>query len=135
MFIFKAIFTLCLVSQSSALNHAEELKFIRYASVWRKGQQFELDSCLFYNFGYEKDLPYTSITSNLEMDLSLSLNINGMEAPSGCSIVLIAGKYVKQVDDVMKRIDEIAEQTQFVPLAAFVFDEHAAIDVHARFVE
>ena len=129
MFIFKAIFTLCFSSISNALNPAEDLKFIRYASVWRKGQQFELDDCLFYNFGYERDLPYTSITSNLGMDLSLSLNINGMEAPSGCSIVLIAGKYVRQVDEVMKRVDDIAEQTNSVPLVAFIFENYYSQDI------
>ena len=119
----------------SGMKPHEDIEFIRLTSLWRKGADFHLDDCLFYSFGYDKEFPYAKIDMSLEQDIDISINTNGMEAPSGCSIVLIAGKYVKQVDQVMKRVDDIAEQTEFVPLAAFVFYESAGIDVHARFVE
>ena len=117
----------------TGIKHHEELELIRVASIWRKGQTFSLEDCLFYNFGYERELPYAKIDLSLKEDIDISINANGMEAPSGCNIVLIAGKYVKQVDQVMKRVDDIAEQTHFVPLAAFIFDENAKMEVSVRF--
>ena len=78
----------------------------------RKGQAFPLEDCLFFNFGYERELPYAKIDLAWENNIDINFNTNGMEAPLGCNIVLIAGKYVKQVDVVMKRVDDIAEQTQ-----------------------
>ena len=119
----------------SGMKPHEDIEFIKLTSLWRKGIDFHIDDCLFYNFGYDKEFPYAKIDLSLEDNIDISIKTNGMEAPSGYSIVLIAGKYVKQVDQVMKRVDDIAEQTEFVPLAAFVFDESAVIDVHARFVE
>ena len=119
----------------TGMKSDEDLEFIKLTSLWRKGIDFPIDDYLFYNFGYEKEFPYAKVDLSLEKDIDIGIKTNGMEAPSGCNIVLIAGKYVKQVDQVMKRMDDIAEQTQFVPLAAFIFDEHAIVDVELRFVE
>ena len=126
--------TLLIVPIVSGMKFHEDLEFIKFTSIWRKGIDFHLDNCLFYSFGYDKRLPYTKIDLSLEKDIEINIKINAIEAPSGCSIVLIAGKYVNQVDAVMKRMDDIAEQTQFVPLAAFIFDENAEINLSARFV-
>ena len=41
--------------------------------------------------------------------------------------------WVHNTNDEMK-VSTVRSQTQFVPLAAFIFDEHATIDVNARFV-
>ena len=119
----------------TGMKSYEDVEFIKLASVWKKGQAFPLEDCLFYNFGYDKEFPYVKIDLNFENDIDIVINTHGMKAPSGCSIVLIADKYVKQVDQVMKRVDNIAEQTQFVPLAAFIFDENGTIDVSLRFLK
>ena len=120
----------------TGLKPYEDFEFIKLTSVWRRRENaVHLEDCLFFNFGYDKELPYAEIDLKLEEDIEINVKTSGMEAPSGCSIVLIAGKYVKQVDAVMRRVGDIAEQTQFVPLVAFVFDDHAMIDVSARFID
>ena len=111
------------VSFITSLNPQEEFDFIKLISIWRKGQLLHLEDCLFYNFGYDKELPYPKIDLNLETDIDITINANGMETPTSCSVVLIAGKYAGLVNDVMKRMDDIAEQTQAVPLGAFIFEE------------
>ena len=116
----------------TGMRSDEDLKFIEMTSVWRKGNSFHLEDCLFFNFGYDRELPYAKIDLSSQQHMNISIKTNGMESPSGCNVVLIAGKYVQHVDQVMKRMDDIAEQTQFVPLAAFIFDENANIDVSAR---
>ena len=121
-----------MISNVSGMMPHEDFEFLQLTALWRKGYSFPLDDCLFLNFGYERELSFAKIDLSLEEDIIIDINTKGMEVPSGCSIVLIAGKYVKEVDQVMKRVDDIAEQTQFVPLVAFIFDETASLDVHAR---
>ena len=69
----------------------EEMEFIDLVSVWRKGQDFPLEDCLFYNFGYERELPYPQILLDLDNPINITITTLGIEAPNGCSIVLIAG--------------------------------------------
>lgn len=121
MFIFLLI-VLTSFKENFALLPEEDVEFIRYASRWRKGQEFAMEDCLFYNFGYVREFPYSMISLTLEEDLDIVINTHGMEVSTGCSIVLIAGKYVQQIDQVMKRIDEIVDSVQFVPLATFIFE-------------
>ena len=119
-----AMVFLLTITNSSCINSREEFEFINIASIWRKGHLFEIEECLFFSFGYDRELPFMKIDLSLDgNDIDISLKTNGMEAPSGCSIVLIAGKYVQQVNEVMERMESIAEQTQFLPLAAFIFEE------------
>ena len=78
---------------------------------------------------------YYKLSQSLSLDEEpfISFLTNGMESPSGCSILLIAGKYVEKADEVMKRMDDIAEQVNFIPFAAYVFDRDAIIDSSLRF--
>ena len=69
---------------------------------------------------------------DLKQEVGISFLTKDIEAPSGCFIVLIAGKFVKQVDAVMKRMDEIAEKNNFVPLVSFIFAKEADIDDDLR---
>ena len=133
LFLIGFLKILTLNAANAALRQSEEIEFIKLASTWRKGHTFPIEDCLFYNFGYEKELPYAQINLNLDEEIDISLVTTDIEAPSGCSIVLIAGKYARQVDAVMKKMDGIAEAVQFVPLVTFIFDQHANIDSSLRF--
>ena len=130
--LFLVVF-LKILTLGSGLKPSEEIEFMKLGSAWRKGHNFPIEDCLFYNFGYDRELPYTQINLDLEEEIDISLATRDIEAPSGCSIVLIAGKYVRQVDAVMKKIDIVAEAVQFVPLVAFIFDQQAKIDNSLRF--
>ena len=80
------------IPSTFGLKYEEDLEFITSASMWRKGHSFHVEDCLFYSFGYKRDFPYTKIDLSLNKDIDISIKTNGMEAPSGCNIVLIAGK-------------------------------------------
>ena len=56
-----------------------------------------------------------------------------MDAPNGCSIVLIAGKNLERVDDIMQKMDDIAEQMAFIPVAAFLIPSefHDNVEVNS----
>ena len=113
------------------LDLEEEIEFMRVASEWRR-PKFPIEDCLFFNFGYENRLPYAQVAMDLEQEVDISFLTRDIEAPSGCFIILVAGKYVKQVNDVMKRMDDIAERNDFIPLLAFIFAKDAPIDDNLR---
>ena len=102
----------------------EDAFFIEAALQWRKGYSFQVDDCIFYNFGYEKEFPLAQIHLNTKSGFSVVLNSKGIEAPNLCSAILIAGKYLDEIDEVMNLVNQIAEETNNVPIAAFLFRTH-----------
>ena len=70
----------------------------------------------------------------------------GMDVPSACTIVIIAGKiklslqikstfpflgkYLDKVDRVMTQVDRITEDIAHMPVAAFIFRDKESDEVH-----
>ena len=48
---------------------------------------------------------------------------DGMDLPSSCSIVIISGRYLEIINDVMLIVDAIAEDIDYVPLATFLISD------------
>ena len=74
---------------------------------------------------------------------------HGMNVPSACTIVIIAGcrliyiqarilkvtfstagKYISKVDRVMTQVDRITEDIDHMPVAAFIFRDQESDEVH-----
>ena len=81
-----------------------------------------------------------------EDDLHLVPGSHGMNVPSACTIVIIAGfqihthshnvtfpnpgKYITKVDRVMTLVDRITEDIDHMPVAAFIFRDKESDTVH-----
>ena len=84
-----------------------------------------------------------------EDDLHLVPGSHGMNVPSACTIVIIAGfryihsqtkivkvtfstagKYISKVDRVMTQVDRITEDIDHMPVAAFIFRDQESDEVH-----
>ena len=84
-----------------------------------------------------------------ENDLQLVPGIHGMNVPSACTIVIIAGfrlihtktkivkvtfsipgKFIKKVDRVITQVDRITEDIDHMPVTAFIFRDQESDDVH-----
>ena len=82
-------------------------------------------------------------------DLQLVPGSQGMDVPSACTIVIIAGfrsihtqtknikqafstagKYISKVDRVMTQVDRITEDIDHMPVAAFIFREKESDEVN-----
>ena len=86
-----------------------------------------IESCFILNFGFNDELPYPQIMPDLDSISPLLVpgtgNLNGdwgMNLPSACSVVIISGKYLDIIDQVMKKIDDITEEIAHMPLAVFL---------------
>ena len=78
---------------------------------------------MFINFGYEKDFPYPQISLDLKEEVGMSSTTQGLEGPNLCSAVLIAGKYLDHLDEVMLFMKNVTIQTLSVPFAVFLFTQ------------
>ena len=84
-----------------------------------------------------------------EKGFNLFPGSQGMNVPSACTIVIIAGfrythnqtkivkviistagKYVSRVDRVMTQVDRITEEINHMPVAAFIFRDQESDVVH-----
>ena len=84
-----------------------------------------------------------------EEGLQLVSGSQGMDVPSACTIVIIAGfrsihtqtrnvkvtfstpgPYITKVDRVMTQVDRITEDIDHMPVAAFIFRDQESDEVH-----
>ena len=141
--------------------------WINAREYFYKNGRDQLESCFVLNFGYLDELPYPSITvdmnhikifkrlasetparANFIVPGTRSMHSDnpdmekitkgwGMNLPSSCSIVIISGKYLEIIDNVMLIVDAIAEDIDHVPLATFLisnsenisFDDLKKVDI------
>ena len=79
--------------------------------------------CFIMSFGYHGALPFPY----LRMTITTHLNVGtfGNNSPNICSIVVIGGKYLEQVDEVMRMVDKIP----WMPSAVFLMAEKPGQDI------
>ena len=119
---------------ASGLNANEEVEFIKLAMQWRSEEMYQTQDCLFYNFGFERELPFNMISLDPIPSEDTSYVTGHMRGSTDCSFVLIGSKYVDKVNEVMMKIEVITNNINSVPspLAAFIFGKNVEIDSSVR---
>ena len=104
---------------------------------WQQGPDVLLhQKCFILNFGHKQSLPYPQIKLSLESQLHLNVGTFGMNSPSKCFSVVIGGKNLELVDEVMMMVDKITEDIAMMPYAVFLMaeklDQNINFNVSAR---
>ena len=94
----------------------------------------QFDGCISLNFGYHENslsIPQLAMTPESKMKLNF-------DSPISCLIVIIGGKYLNRVGDVMEKVNSVTYDVGGVrPLAVFLisnrFMENVVIDVEYGF--
>ena len=94
----------------------------------------QFDGCISLNFGYHDinlSIPQLAITPDSKMKLNF-------DAPIGCLVVIIGGKYLNRVGDVMEKVNSVTYDVGGIrPVAVFLisnkFKENVNIDVRYGF--
>ena len=63
------------------MSEREEHDFMTEYLTWMKGPGLDLDSLHVYNFGYERPLPFPSISLTPDSALRFNLQTSGMQTP------------------------------------------------------
>lgn len=86
-------------------------------TAWAKDMtKTDLKLCTAFNFGYTGVLAMSQVslvTANMDL---------GARSARRCSIVIISGKFIFEIDDVMDVIQDISEDTIVMPLAVFLME-------------
>ena len=105
------------------MSQREEQDFIKDHLTWMKGPGLDHDSLQVYNFGYNRPLPFPSISLTPDTTLRFDLQTSGMQTQSRWSIVVIGKKYLGRFVEIMTVVERIHEDTQALPLAIYAETE------------
>ena len=75
----------------------------------------------------DSDTHYKTIENRA--NTHLNVGTFGNNSPNKCSIVVIGGKYLEQVDEVMRMVDKITEDIAWMPSAVFLMAEKPGQDI------
>ena len=102
------------------MSEREERDFLTEYLTWMKGPGLDLDSLTVYNFGYDRPLPFPSISLTPNTTLKINLQTSGLQTQSISSIAVVGEKYVDRFEEIMLVIDNIHEDTQALPFDIFL---------------
>ena len=101
------------------MSEREEQHFIKSFLTWIN-PGLDQEVLTVYNFGYERPLPFPSMTLTPDSTLRFNLQSSGMKTSSKRSTVVVGEKYLDRFGEIMMVIDRIHEDTQALPFAIFV---------------
>ena len=102
------------------MSEREEQDFLKDYLTWMKGPGLDQESLTVYNFGYERPLPFPSISLTPDTKMRFDLQTSGMSTQSRWSIVIIGEKYLGRFGEIMTLVERIQEETQALPFAIFL---------------
>ena len=87
------------------MSAGDEQDFIKDYLTEVKGFDLDKESLIVYNFGYNRPLPFPSISLTPDSKLSINLQTSGMHAQSRRSIAVVGEKYVGRFEEIMLVIE------------------------------
>ena len=87
-------------------------------TAWAKDlTETDLKLCTAFNFGYTGVLAMGQVSLVTDEQ-----NMGVISSARRCSIVIVSGKYITEIDKVMDVIQDISEDTIMMPLAVFLME-------------
>ena len=90
--------TLRLKSRVNTLAYSPNIDFLRS------------QNCFVLNFQWPTEITLPSMTMSLSAKNDVDIQLLKTSAPSGCFVVLVGGKFVKRMDDIVRKVDYITSQ-------------------------
>ena len=112
------------VSSIFRMSEREEHDFFKDYLTWMKGPGLDQESLTVYNFGYERPLPFPSISLTPDTTMRFNLQTSGISSQSRRSIAVVGEKYVGRFEEIMLVVDNLHENTQALPFAIFLQSEY-----------
>ena len=102
------------------MSEREEQDFIIDYLTEMKELDLDKESILVYNFGYDRPLPFPTISLTPDTTLKFNLQTSGIHAQSRRSIAVVGEKYVGRFEEIMLVVDRIHEESQGLPSDIFL---------------
>ena len=104
------------------MSETDEQDFMADYLNWIK-EGVDQESLTVYNFGYERPLPFPSISLTPDTTMSFNLQTSGMKTQSRWSSVVVGEKYLGRFEEIMTVVERIHEESQALPFAIYVETE------------
>ena len=113
------------------MKHEDRITFINDILKWMEGSNPLKDQrCFILSFGYMKPFPFPDVKLSSDFEFPKNIGTFHVQAfPNKCSIVVIGGKYLRQVDEVMRTVDKITKDRLWMPYAVFLMTEKPGQDI------
>ena len=113
------------------MKHEDRITFINDILKWMEGSNPLKDQrCFILSFGYMKPFPFPDVKLSSDFEYPKSLGTFHVQAfPNKCSIVVIGGKYLNQVDEVMRTVHKITKDRLWMPFGVFLLAEKPGQDI------
>ena len=102
------------------MSEREEHDFIKDYLTEVKGLDLDKESLLVYNFGYDRPLPFPTISLTPDTTMKFNLQTSGLHAQTRRSIAVVGEKYVGKFEEIMLVVDRIHEESQGLPSDIFL---------------
>ena len=102
------------------MSEREKHDFFKDYLTWMKGPGLDQESLTVYNFGYERPLPFPSISLTPDTTMRFNLQTSGMQTQSRASTVVVGEKYLGRFEEIMTVVERIHEESQALPLTIYV---------------
>ena len=76
-------------------------------------------NCFAVNFGWPEQLTVPFITMSLDLDQQIDEEVFRSTVPSGCFIVLVGGKFISRLDDVVWKVEQVSKKFAITPSVYF----------------
>ena len=106
------------------MSAREEHNFLKDHHTWLKGPGLDQECLTVYNFGYERPLPFPSISLTPDTTMSFNLQTSGMQTQCRWSTVVIGEKYIDRFGEIVTVVERIHEETQSLPFSIYVETEN-----------
>ena len=86
------------------------------------GDQTDLiqdQNCAAINFGWPEELTIPSISLSLGLTDHNEIEVIRSSIPSNCLIVMIGGRYLSRVNDIVRKVETVSEHLPLKPKAYF----------------
>ena len=102
------------------MSEREEQDFFKDYLTWMKGPGLDQESLHVYNFGFERPLPFPSISLTPDTTMRFNLQTSGMKTQSRWSTVVVGGKHIERLGEIMTVLDRINKESQALPFSIYV---------------
>ena len=82
------------------------------------------------NCSFSDELPYPQVSLTASKEIHLTLGTKGMNAPNTCSVVLVAGSALHDLQAVMDMVDSLVEDMLQVPYAIFLIARNETVTLN-----
>ena len=89
------------------------------AIIGQETNPIQDQNCFALNYNWPDELNIPALSTSLDSKLPINIEFIRSNIPSNCLIVMIGGKYLTRINDIVSKVETVSEQLKLKTLAFF----------------